>query len=120
MRFFLNDYYDIFFWYVQYFTTSSVIASANRSFSLWVLPVYIATVIIGIIIIITPKLVQKVIAGYDMLIIASHLWSMSYKPLAELYSSHRIPTAPFGIDTAGIIPSLLQAPKHPFWRISFS
>jgi hypothetical protein len=64
-------------------------------------------VIIGIIII-TPKLVQKVIAGYDMLIIASYLWSMSYKPLAELYSSHRIPIAPFGIGRDAILPGSLQ------------
>jgi Na+/citrate or Na+/malate symporter len=97
-----------FFGMFNIFTTSSVIASANRSFSLWVLPLYIATVIIGIIIIITPKLVQKVIAGYDMLIIASYLWSMSYKPLAELYSSHRIPIAPFGIGRDEILPGSLQ------------
>jgi len=64
-------------------------------------------VIIGIIIIV-PKLVQKVIAGYDMLIIASYLWSMSYKSLAELYSSHRIPIAPFGIGRDEILPGSLQ------------
>src|SRR6187200_236952 len=33
---------------------------------------------------------------------------MDYRPLAELYSSHRIPTAPFGIGKDEILPGSLQ------------
>src|SRR5256885_11307565 len=66
MRSLLKYNYYIFLRVFKIFTTSSVIASANRSFSLWVLPLYIATVIIGIVIMV-PKLVQKVIGGYEML-----------------------------------------------------
>ena len=33
---------------------------------------------------------------------------MGYRPLAELYSSHRIPTAPFGIEMGEIPPGSPQ------------
>ena len=37
---------------------------------------------------------------------------MGYRPLAELYSSHRIPTAPFGIEMGEIPPGSPQAPQR--------